>query len=72
MATAGVVGQRTETNHVAEIEKVLGIEAARGAIISEINTTMSSHGMSIDDRHIMMLADCMTYKVGGRQGGAAA
>jgi hypothetical protein len=24
---------------------------------------MGSHGMSIDDRHTMLLADCMTYKV---------
>ena len=24
---------------------------------------MSSHGMTIDARHTMLLADCMTYKV---------
>ena len=47
-----------------EIEKFLGIEAARKAIMTEINYTMGSHGMSIDDRHTMLLADCMTYKVG--------
>ena len=36
--------------------------------MKEINYTMGSHGMTIDDRHIMLLADCMTYKVwyGGR------
>eukprot|EP00198_Chlamydomonas_reinhardtii_P014024 XP_001703361.1 predicted protein [Chlamydomonas reinhardtii] len=45
-----------------EIEKYMGIEAARSAIMSEIKYTMSSHGMSIDDRHIMLLADCMSYK----------
>jgi DNA-directed RNA polymerase beta' subunit len=63
MATAGVLGLKTTTNHVAEIERYLGIEAARYAIMSEINYTMGSHGMSIDDRHTMLLADCMTYKV---------
>ena len=45
------------------ILKVLGIEASRRKIIDEIQTTMSSHGMTIDARHTMLLADCMTYKV---------
>jgi DNA-directed RNA polymerase III subunit RPC1 len=31
--------------------------------MSEIQDTMGAHGMSIDDRHTMLLADCMTYKV---------
>jgi DNA-directed RNA polymerase III subunit RPC1 len=60
----GVRGEATTTNHVHEIERYLGIEAARYAIMSEIKYTMGSHGMSIDDRHMMLLADCMTYKVG--------
>ncbi|GIL99158.1 hypothetical protein Vretimale_4372 [Volvox reticuliferus] len=62
MGTLGVLGTHTTTNHVAEIERFMGIEAARSAIMSEIKYTMGSHGMSIDDRHIMLLADCMTYK----------
>eukprot|EP00197_Chlamydomonas_leiostraca_P012021 CAMPEP_0202861128 /NCGR_PEP_ID=MMETSP1391-20130828/2625_1 /ASSEMBLY_ACC=CAM_ASM_000867 /TAXON_ID=1034604 /ORGANISM="Chlamydomonas leiostraca, Strain SAG 11-49" /LENGTH=1424 /DNA_ID=CAMNT_0049540457 /DNA_START=102 /DNA_END=4376 /DNA_ORIENTATION=+ len=62
MATAGVLGSHTVTNHVAEVERCLGIEAARTAIKSEIQYTMGSHGMSIDDRHMGLLADCMTYK----------
>lgn len=68
MATGGVLGLQTTTNHVAEIERFLGIEAARSAIMTEINYTMGSHGMSIDDRHTMLLADCMTYKVSGGRG----
>lgn len=48
-----------------EVEKVLGIEAARRTIINEIQYTMSSHGMSIDPRHVMLLGDVMTYKVRG-------
>ena len=63
MGTLGVVGSHTTTNHIMEVEKVLGIEAARRKIIDEIQTTMSSHGMTIDARHTMLLADCMTYKV---------
>ncbi|PNW84960.1 hypothetical protein CHLRE_03g165750v5 [Chlamydomonas reinhardtii] len=62
LGTLGVAGTHTTTNHISEIEKFMGIEAARSAIMSEIKYTMSSHGMSIDDRHIMLLADCMSYK----------
>lgn len=62
MAMAGVSGTQTTTNHVMETEKTLGIEAARFSIMAEIKYTMGSHGMTIDERHIMLLADCMTYK----------
>eukprot|EP00731_Ephydatia_muelleri_P022715 Em0015g298a len=57
-------GERTDhkSNHTAEVEKTLGIEAARKTIIDEIAYTMSSHGMSIDVRHVMLLADLMTFK----------
>merc|ERR1712176_474661 len=58
----GVRGEETTTNHVMEAEKTLGIEAARSTIIREIEFTMNSHGMSIDRRHSMLLADVMTYK----------
>jgi DNA-directed RNA polymerase III subunit RPC1 len=59
----GIVGEHTTSNHVMEVEKVLGIEAARRTIVNEIQYTMSSHGMSIDPRHVMLLGDVMTYKV---------
>lgn len=45
-----------------EVAKVLGIEAARSTIYNEIQNTMQSHGMSIDPRHVMILADVMSYK----------
>jgi DNA-directed RNA polymerase III subunit RPC1 len=41
---------------------VLGIEAAREVIIKEIQETMSGHGIGIDERHLKLLADNMTYK----------
>ena len=63
MCKSGVEGTRTQTNHVMETWEVLGIEAARAKIIEQIDTTMASHGMAIDPRHTMLLADCMTYKV---------
>jgi DNA-directed RNA polymerase III subunit RPC1 len=77
MATPGVKSTHTASNHVAEMEKYphslatftyltpkiyLGIEAARSTIMSEIDFTMTSYKMSIDSRHMMLLADVMTYK----------
>lgn len=62
----GIVGEHTTSNHVIETAQVLGIEAARRTIINEIQFTMSSHGMSIDPRHVMLLGDVMTYKVRNR------
>ena len=58
-------GLQSNTNHVMEVEKCLGIEAARITIADQIKKTMGAHGMGIDDRHTMLLADCMTYKVLG-------
>ncbi|CAH9098236.1 unnamed protein product [Cuscuta europaea] len=62
LGTVGVDGQKTRSNHIMEVNQVLGIEAARGCIIEEINGTMQSHGMTIDLRHMMLLADLMTFK----------
>ena len=59
----GVKGSHTISNNTMEVEKTLGIEAARTTIMNEINYTMGSHGMSIDIRHVMLLADLMTFKV---------
>ncbi|CAH1795117.1 unnamed protein product [Owenia fusiformis] len=62
LATRGVKGSKTTSNNTFEVEKTLGIEAARTTIMNEIQYTMKSHGMSIDIRHTMLLADLMTYK----------
>lgn len=64
MGTSGVQGVKTDTNDIVETWKFLGIEAARTIIMTEIQKTMSAHGMAIDVRHTMLLADCMTFKVG--------
>lgn len=63
MGTEGVDGCKTKSNHILEVQQCLGIEAARNKIIDEIQYTMSSHGMTIDKRHMMLLADLMTFKV---------
>ena len=62
MVTEGVKGSETDCNHIIEVARVLGIEAARQRIISEILLTMREHGMNIDPRHAMLLADLMTCK----------
>ena len=62
MGTAGVAGTRVKNNNIMEVASVLGIEAARATIIEQIQYTMSQHGMSIDSRHTMLLADCMTNR----------
>jgi DNA-directed RNA polymerase III subunit RPC1 len=59
---AGIVGEHTSSNHIVEVAKVLGIEAARRTIINEIQYTMKEHGMIIDPRHVMLLGDVMSYK----------
>ncbi len=56
----GVDKIRTTTNDIHEIEKVLGIEAARNAIIQEAKKTMEEQGLTVDVRHIMLVADMMT------------
>ena len=63
MGVQGVIGTCTTTNHVLEAASSLGIEAARTTIMKEIKYTMGQHGMAIDHRHTMLLADCMTFKV---------
>ena len=62
MATRGVDGERTTSNNTLEVASTLGIEAARKTIMAEVKYTMESHGMSIDIRHIMLLADLMTCR----------
>ncbi len=51
---------RTKTNNIFEIAKVLGIEAARQAIINEAETVIKDQGLDVDIRHIMFIADMMT------------
>lgn len=56
----GIDKVRTTTNDIHEIEMVLGIEAARNSIIHEAQRTLNEQGLSVDVRHIMLVADMMT------------
>lgn len=68
----GVDQVKTMTNSIQEIADVLGIEAARNSIIREAHNTLSEQGLSVDIRHIMLVADLMTndgyVKAIGRHG----
>ncbi len=55
----GVDTTRTRSNNIAEISEVLGIEAGRNAIIDEALSTLREQGISVDVRHIMLVADMM-------------
>ncbi len=60
MKVEGVDPTRTRSNSIHEIENVLGIEAAREALVREIKNTLDEQGLDVDIRHIMLLADMMT------------
>ena len=50
---------KTITNDIHEVEKVLGLEAARQTIIEEVFKVIESQGLNVDVRHIMLVADTM-------------
>lgn len=50
---------RTISNDIFEISEILGIEAARQAVINEVFKVMESQVLDIDIRHIMLVADTM-------------
>ena len=56
-----VDGKRTTTNNIIEIADVLGIEAARNSIIKEARDTLEQQGLNVDIRHLMLVADIMTF-----------
>jgi DNA-directed RNA polymerase III subunit RPC1 len=62
MGCPGVDGLNTKSNHIMDMQDVLGIEAARSIIASEISFIMKSYGITVDRRHLMLLSDVMTFK----------
>jgi len=55
-----VDGTKTNSNDIFEIFKVLGIEAARQAIINETMKIYEDQGLDVDVRHMMFMADVIT------------
>ncbi len=61
MVHEAVDAKHVYTNNLKEIERVFGIEAARNAIIKEIEDVMNMQKLFVDVRHIMLVADAMTF-----------
>jgi DNA-directed RNA polymerase subunit A" len=55
----GVDPTRTVSNHLHEVEKLFGIEAARNLIIKEATNVLKQQGLDVDRRHLLILADLM-------------
>ena len=53
---------RTVSNHIYEIWEILGIEAVRQALITELRFVLDSYGIYVNYRHLGILCDCMTLK----------
>jgi DNA-directed RNA polymerase subunit A" len=72
----GVDPARIFSNDIKEIEKTLGIEAARNTLIDQLRYVMDSQGLYVDERHFMLLSDAMCFsgeiKSIGRHGLAGA
>tara|TARA_Y100000994_G_scaffold54358_1_gene43826 strand:- start:5911 stop:7467 length:1557 start_codon:yes stop_codon:yes gene_type:complete len=56
----GIDRSRTYTNNIIEIYEYLGIEAARQAIINELQATLDGARLEVDVRHLLMVSDVMT------------
>lgn len=53
-------------NHIHVVLETFGVEAARAILINEISTVFSKYSIAVDERHLGLLADYMTYLGGIR------
>jgi DNA-directed RNA polymerase subunit A" len=56
----GVEKDKIYSNNIQETYEFLGIEAARNAIILEAKQVLDEQNLSVDIRHLMLVADMMT------------
>ena len=62
MCIEGVDFRRTYSNSCVEIFNVLGIEAARAAIMKELRKVIEFAGSYVNYRHLALLCDLMTHR----------
>ena len=62
LATPGVNANLTVSNDIVEILEVLGIEAARQALLNELRAVISFDGSYVNYRHLALLCDTMCQK----------
>lgn len=52
---------RIFTNDVGQMLELYGVEAARATVVREIAAVFAGHGISVDVRHLSLIADHMTH-----------
>ncbi|PAV21644.1 beta and beta-prime subunits of DNA dependent RNA-polymerase [Pyrrhoderma noxium] len=62
MCINGVDWRRTYSNSCVEVFNVLGIEAARAAIMKEMRNVIEFDGSYVNYRHLALLCDLMTHR----------
>ncbi len=60
MLVDGVDTKTTTTTDIMAVKNLLGVEAARNALIREINRTLEEQGVGVDNRYIGMVGDVMS------------
>ena len=61
LALAFIDKCRTISNDIHEVLDVLGIEAAQQVLLEEIRTVLSFDGSYVNERHLQLLVDVMTF-----------
>ena len=54
------------TNDIAAMRQLYGVEACRASIIEQITAVFGVYGIAVDERHLGLIADYMTYEGGFR------
>jgi DNA-directed RNA polymerase I subunit RPA1 len=57
---------RLGSNDIAAILEAYGVEAARRAVVKEVQGVFGVYGIDVDDRHVGLIADAMTFGGGFR------
>ncbi len=57
----GVDKSRLYTNDVFAMYRLFGVEAARNTLANELKKTLNEQKIAVDDRHLLLVADAMTY-----------
>ena len=62
LAISGVDATRTYTNSFLQVFRVMGIEAARAALMRELTAVLAFDGSYVNHRHLALLVDVMTVR----------
>ncbi|KAA0150913.1 hypothetical protein FNF28_07204 [Cafeteria roenbergensis] len=57
---------KVRTNDIGAILRTYGVEACRAAIVREVKAVFGVYGISVDNRHLGLIADYMTHEGGYR------